>query len=778
MKKRNWSASHCVALLYMAAAVLLGSGCGSTAVSKIPELLEPVAKNAAYRPVEYGDIGKVEILVGKVVPTDYCHFYETNVTVSEITVKIGDHVRTGDVLARIDTAETEKELAELYSSLEQENRTYEVNCRIAEAKQGQLIYRKQKVREKKNEPVKDETEQIQPEEGDTEQETQNPEEGETEAMTSEVPEVTESEMSEEEKIKLEAGFENEIKVAQENTYYDGLLHEYRVKKLMEAIEEKRAILAEGAIRARHDGYVTYIKNIAANSGAGANENIVTVSDLEDTYIELGTSVYEYSYADYDEKYLRYAEQDMEVTEIPYSTDELVLAKANGYTLHVRLSCPQIGELNLGDNYPVYYKKGCISNVLTVANDSIYSEDGVRFVYVQSDTGERERRDIVIGASDSNYSEVQSGLEEGEKVYYESKASMPANYVPYTVGLGDIEIMNHSESYTMSGALGFPCISDYEGTIVKIAVEEGAEIARGDLLYVIDTGEGKAALTEAQNRVDRENSSYEKTQKSYDDQIAELTAISDRDIDTEYEIQILNCEKELALINHEYRSKELQQAQASIMQGNDGTGNISVYSQIAGVVSKVSVSPGQTVVRGEELLSVSAAADNMILVQMKPIDGMAIDQGDIADVGETVSMKYGEETYTGTCIGITVNAANNMDRAYVYTDGDGTHLSYNSSSGYQYPAFWVKMDDDSFYQTKRKGLFAFPLISMKDLIVLPSQLVFEERKQENPNTVYHYVWRIADGELIKQYVMIDDNLSTGSKKVILAGVKSGDLLAAE
>ena len=784
MKKRNWSVSHCVVLrhsivtLHLAAAILLCSACGSTAVPDVPELQEPVAKNAAYRPVEYGDIGKVEILVGKVVPTDYCHFYETNVTVSEIAVKIGDHVKTGDVLARIDTAATEKELAELYSSLEQENRIYEVNCRIAEAKQGQLIYRKQKVREKKNEPEQDKTAQIQPETDGTEEAIQNTEEGETEAMISEEPEGTEPEMPEEEKIKLEAGFENQIKVAQENAYYDGLLHEYRVKKLMKMIDEKRAILTEGAIRARHDGYVTYIKNIAANSGAGANENIVTVSDLEDTYIELGTSVYDYSYADYDEKYLKYAEQDMEVTEIPYSTDELVLAKANGYLLNVRLDCPQMGELNLGDNYPVYYKKDCISNVLTVANDSIYSEDGVRFVYVQSESGERERRDIVVGASDSNYSEVQSGLEEGEKVYYESTSSMPADYTPYTVGLGDIEIMNHSESYTKSGALGFPCISDYEGTVVKIAVEEGAEIKRGDLLYVIDTGEGKAALTEAKNRVDRENSTYEKTQKSYDKQIAELMVLPERDIDTEYEIQILNCEKELALINHEYQAKELQQAQKSIMQGNDGRGNISVYAQIAGVVSKVSASPKETVAKGEELLSISAAANDMILVQRKPIEGMGNDMGDIADVGETILMKSGEETYTGTCVGITVNAKNNISRAYVYTDGDGTHLSYNSSSGYSYPAFWVKMDDGSFYQKNLKGMFSFPLISMKDLIVLPSSLVFEERKPESPNTVYHYVWRIADDELIKQYVMIDNSLSTGSKKVILAGVKSGDLLAAE
>lgn len=766
--RKRYGALIAVALQVLA--VILSSGCGSTAVPEIPELIEPVAKNAAYRPVEYGDIGKTEILIGKVVPTDYGHFFETNVTVSEITVKIGDYVKAGDVLARIDTAVAEKELEELYSSLEQENRTYEVNCRIAEARLGQLIYRKQKVREKKNEPE-------QSKEDVTEQDTQKLEEDETETSTEQ--EVTESGMSEEEKIKLETDYENQIKVAQENSYYDGLLHEYRVKKLTEDIAEKRGIIAESVIRARHDGYVTYIKNIAANSGAGANENVVIVSDMEDTYLELGITEDSYSaYADYDEKYLKIAGQNMEVTEIPYSTDERVLAKANGYVLYARLSCPGIGELDVGDNYPVYYKKGGASHVLTVANDSLYSENGIRFVYVQTDTGERERREVVIGAVDSNYSEVQSGLREGEKVYYESNSSMPADYTPYTVELKDFEIMNYTESYTMSGAIGFPCTSDYEGTVVKIAVEEGQEIARGDLLYVINTGEGRAALTEAQNRVTREESSYAKIQKSYDDQIAELAKLPDRDTDTEYEIQILNCEKELAMIDHEYRSKQLQQSQAFMMQGNDGSGNVSVYAPIAGVVSKISASQGEQVTRGEELLSLSADADDMILVQMKPVDGMSVNANDIADVGETVSMKYREEVYTGTCIGITVNNSNNAGRGYIWTDENGTRISYNSPSGYQYPAFWVKMDDASFYEKKRKGMFTFPYISMKDILALPASLVHEERKPEDPKTTYYYVWRVADGELIKQYVMVDDNLFAGSTRVILAGVKSGDVLAME
>lgn len=48
--------------------VVLAGGCGKMTESSIPELEEPVALNEAYRPVEYGTIGSIQVLMATAVP--------------------------------------------------------------------------------------------------------------------------------------------------------------------------------------------------------------------------------------------------------------------------------------------------------------------------------------------------------------------------------------------------------------------------------------------------------------------------------------------------------------------------------------------------------------------------------------------------------------------------------------------------------------------------------------------------------------------------------------
>ena len=43
-----------------------------------------------------------------------------------------------------------------------------------------------------------------------------------------------------------------------------------------------------------------------------------------------------------------------------------------------------------------------------------------------------------------------------------------------------------------------------------------------LLYVVDTGEGKAAITEAKNAIDSENESYAQKIADYDKQVKDLS----------------------------------------------------------------------------------------------------------------------------------------------------------------------------------------------------------------------------------------------------------------
>lgn len=74
----------------MAAAM---TGCGKDKTESVPDLLDPVSTNEAYRPVTYGDIGRMVIKTGTIVPTDNCYYYDTSATLSKVYVNVGDKVK-------------------------------------------------------------------------------------------------------------------------------------------------------------------------------------------------------------------------------------------------------------------------------------------------------------------------------------------------------------------------------------------------------------------------------------------------------------------------------------------------------------------------------------------------------------------------------------------------------------------------------------------------------------------------------------------------------------
>lgn len=751
-----------VTAFFLGISILL-TGCGQTETVP-PTLQEPAAVNAAYRTVEYGSIGKIEVLFGTVVPTDYCHYYDANVNISQIMVEVGDQVQEGDILALADVEAAKEELADYKEQLASENSSYELNCKISQTKQDEWNYQKEKSETSNTEDVSNTPETV-------------------ETNTEKIPETEETSNKEEtsntEELPAPEDFDSMIALEQENARYDALLHEYRVKKLQESIASLEEIIADGTLTARHSGQVTFTKNIAKGRQAGANENIVVVSDLEDTHLELAdTSVQDYKYADYEVKYISLAGEKLPVTEEEYSTEELVLAKVNQHYPNVRIQCPEAGKLTIGDTYPVYFIKKEVQNVLVIGNDSLYQEGDEYYVYVANEAKEKEKRTVTIGAADENYTQVIDGLAEGELVYYDSDARMPSNFTEYEVELSDFSIENHGIKYDLSDANTFSCISAWEGDVADIAVIKGQEISKGDLLYTIDTGEGKAAMTEAQNAINQEKQSYEKLMAGYQEQITSLSSLTAEDASASYEIQILEYQKQLAALEHSGRLKELQKNYDSISEGNDGSGMVSVYAENDGTISAVVASKGDKVEEGSEMLRITTQSTDIILVQMEQNTNYKIFQDNIADVGERVVLKSDNETWEGTCVGWAAGT-NNSDKGYVYTDENGVHLSYSTSSGYNYPAFYVRMDDSSFSEHIPKGYsMDFLYLSMKDVIVLPSSMVYTETDPLNENKVSYYVWRIEGGELVKQYVLVSPDLTDSGKQVVLSGVQAGDILARE
>ena len=716
-------------------AMLIG-GCGSKQKETIPELEEPAASNASYRQVTYGNIGTTNVLLGTAVPKEYGQAYEANVTVTKILVEPGDTVEKGDVLAYADVDEASASREAKQQELSHENTVYELNQKINQLQQNKLANQQEAA-------VVDDTQ---------------------EAITEESPQETGTE-----------NITSQIAVLQENSRYDTKLHEYRVQKLNEEIAALDDLIADGTLKANHSGEVVYTKSLTVSRNAGTGENVVVVADTEDLEIKLkDVTVQNYKYKDVLEKYMLQSGERVPVTEREYSTDELVLAKINNNYPNVLIEKPEGVELKAGELYPIYFEEKRAEHVLLVGNNSLYQEDGENYVYVGTGDDTREKRKVTTGVSDDHNTQIVEGLEEGEAVYYETMERMPSDYTEYMVERSDFQVENHGLKYGRADKNARVYLAAKEGEIVKIAVEKDAEVKKGDLLYIIDTGEGKAAITEAANAIETENTTYQKQQADYDAQLIELQNATDSVSD--YDRQIITLQKEVAEADHSYTLQQLQAAYDTLSRGNDGTGKLSVYADEDGQVSKITVWEGDTVEAGDEILKMKGEASDLLLVQMVSSKSVTVYTDDIAEAGEPVSITSGDTTYTGTCVGFAAGS-NNLDEGCLYIDENGAHYTFQTTSGYDTPAFYVRMNDEIVDDMGNGESVDFPYISMEDVIVLPAGMIYEEKDAMHPDKVSYFVWKMEGDHLVKQYVLLDDTL-TGNGKVVLFGIESGDVLARE
>lgn len=716
--------------------VMLIGGCGSKKTETIPDLEEPAASNASYQQVTYGDIGTTSVLLGTAVPKEYGQAYEANVMVTKILVEPGDTVEKGDVLAYADVDEASASRKAKQQELSHENTVYELNQKINQLQQDKLANQQEAA-------VVDDTQ---------------------EAITEESPQETGTE-----------NITSQIAVLQENSRYDTKLHEYRVQKLNEEIAALDALIADGTLKANHSGEVVYTKSLTINRKAGAGENVAIVADTEDLAIELkDVTVQNYKYKDVPEKYMLQSGERVPVTEREYSTDELVLAKINNNYPNVLIEKPEGVELKAGELYPIYFEEKRAEHVLLVGNNSLYQEDGENYVYVGTGDDTREKRKVTTGVSDDHNTQIVEGLEEGEAVYYETMERMPSDYTEYMVERSDFQVENHGLKYGRADKNARVYLTEKEGVLVEIAVEKDAEVKKGDLLYIIDTGEGKAAITEATNAIETENTTYQKQQADYDAQLAELE--NGLDPASDYDRQIITLQKEVAEADHSYTLQQLQAAYDTLSRGNDGTGKLSVYADEDGQVSKITVWEGDTVEAGDEILKMKGEASDLLLVQMVSSKSVTVYTDDIAEAGEPVSITSGDTTYTGTCVGFAAGS-NNLDEGCLYIDENGAHYTFQTTSGYDTPAFYVRMNDEIVDDMGNGESVDFPYISMEDVIVLPAGMIYEEKDAMHPDKVSYFVWKIEGDHLVKQYVLLDDTL-TGNGKVVLFGIESGDVLARE
>lgn len=772
MKIRNILSIKKLAVLGICVSFVAG-GCGKMTESSIPKLEEPVALNEAYRPVEYGTIGSVQVLMATAVPRDYCNYYSANVNISQIYVEPGDTVNAGDVLAVCDVDEAKKQLQECQAALAHENETYEISAQISDTQI--KMWENQAAQQDNNEHNKMDT---------ADGAMDDAYEINTDINIDEQAEDT-GEFSTEQTEKNEStdeDYNKQIATEQENQRYDKQLHEYRVQKINEQIALYQQLVDDGTLKAAHSGLVTYTKKLTEGRSAAAYENIVIVSDTDDLELDIkDTAINEYKYSDYDKKYVIVDGEKYDVTESQYTSEVLVLSKINNRYPDVCVESREKPFLTAGQMYPVYFEKTKANQALVVGKDSIYKDGDTRYVYVKNDEGGREKRIITTGESDENYTQVTEGLKEGELVYYNSTDQVPTKYSKYTVTRSDFDIANYGVQYSRSDAGTITETCDYEGQIVSVNVKQDDMVEKGMLLYVVDTGEGKAAITEAKNAIDSENESYAQKIADYNKQIKDLSEENNRQDekpDTAYDeqqlklnLQLLDLQKKLAGADHTYQLSRLQSAYDSISAGNDGKGNISVYAKNDGKVSKVSVKAGDNVEEGSDILQITGNSTDVLLVQVKDSNSYKVYNDNIADVGERVSLELDGTTIYGSCIGFA-GYGREAQKGYINQDDKGVHITGNTDSGYGNAAFYIKLDNGIPDDLTRASAVKFSYVSFKKVVVVPTSIIHKQVNPMDKDDISYYVWKIDGDSVVKQPVILSDYTS-GSNTLVLYGIDEGD-----
>lgn len=775
MKIRNILSIKKLAVLGICVSFVAG-GCGKMTESSIPKLEEPVALNEAYRPVEYGTIGSIQVLMATAVPRDYCNYYSANVNISQIYVEPGDTVNAGDVLAVCDVDEAKKQLQECKDALAHENETYEISAQISDTQI--RLWESQAAGQDNNEPDQSDG---------TADDTH---EADADTNIDEYAAVT-GEFSTEQTDKNEStdeDYNTQIATEQENQRYDKQLHEYRVQKINEQMALYQQLVDDGTLKAAHSGLVTYTKKLTEGRSAAAYENIVIVSDTDDLVLDIkDTAINEYKYSDYDKKYVIVDGEKYDVTESQYTSEVLVLSKINNRYPDVCVESREKPSLTAGQMYPVYFEKTKANQALVVGKDSIYKDGDTRYVYVKNDEGGREKRIITTGESDENYTQVTEGLKEGELVYYNSTDQVPTKYSKYTVTRSDFDIANYGVQYSRSDAGTITETCDYEGQIVSVNVKQDDTVEKGMLLYVVDTGEGKAAITEAKNAIDSENESYAQKIADYNKQIKDLSEggssaeennRQDEKPDTAYDeqqlklnLQLLDLQKKLAGADHTYQLSRLQSAYDSISAGNDGKGNISVYAKNDGKVSKVSVKAGDNVEEGSDILQITGNSTDVLLVQVKESNSYKVYKDNIADVGERVSLELDGTTIYGSCIGFA-GYGREAQKGYINQDDKGVHITGNTDSGYGNAAFYIKLDNGIPDDLTRASAVKFSYVSFKKVVVVPTSIIHKQVNPMDKDDISYYVWKIDGDSVVKQPVILSDYTS-GSNTLVLYGIDEGD-----
>lgn len=228
---------------------------------------------------------------------------------------------------------------------------------------------------------------------------------------------------------------------------------YSEKKLEDLNEAREKYI----VRSEIDGEVVSIKSFDYNSSyVSANHSVIAVADLSRRKV-LCEYINKTTVRKAADIYALVNGKRYEVEYQPMDSNTYAQLSSEGTVYSEFLLTGDISDIKPGDYAVIVLVSKKYENVLTVQRDSIAKDSTGYYVLIQKEGG-NEHRTVKTGYSDGTYTEIVSGLSEGEEVIIKEPLSTGSGTAVTTVG-------GVSNSFTGNGYMYFP-----SGIVVENPVE--------------------------------------------------------------------------------------------------------------------------------------------------------------------------------------------------------------------------------------------------------------------------------------------------------------------
>ncbi len=354
--------------------------------------------------------------------------------------------------------------------------------------------------------------------------------------------------------------------------------------LLTSLAEKQA---DRLVTSHMNGTMVAVANVSPGALVSEGTNVAAVTDGHSLNIlaeyrstrEIENAV-EY-YAIIDGK--RY-----ELTYVPYSATELSALKASGTEVYsvFRFADPE-GTVKVGQKVNIVVIKDKKENLLSVSNSAIHRDDGGFYVSLASG----DKAYITKGMTDGVFTEILSGVNEGDVLLLDSYNEAPENVA--TLTRGDFYI-----KYEGTGYLYYPDISNITNnvkygtvTLTLKNVTKGQRVKRGDVIAYVSVEPNSVLLEELTLKLTRLGEKRDKAQKDYDDP---LTEYLDKDVQEKMKNAISSYDR------------QIQSVSDQIIEIQEAYNVTAFYAPCDGVVGYITELSDGAVLKTNELIATVAS----------------------------------------------------------------------------------------------------------------------------------------------------------------------------